>query len=50
MTLDKNRLKLGDVLFNKRHHYTVIFKCFVGSKGDFRTTDDFQFNINSFKK
>jgi hypothetical protein len=46
----KDGLKLGDVLVNKRHHYKVVFKCFVGSKGDFRTTDDFQFNINNFEK
>ena len=46
----KDGLKLGDVLVDKRQHYKVVFKCFVGSKGDFRTADDFQFNINNFEK
>ncbi len=48
--MSMHKFQLGDVLVNKRHHYTVIFKCFVGSNGDFRTTDDFQFNISNFEK
>jgi hypothetical protein len=46
-----NELKAGDKLVNTKYGYEVIFKSFVqNSQVQFRTMDDFQFNISEFVK